>query len=349
MISFKRLIPGLAGAMLAVAVVHPAAAQSLNDLTNTLQNRLLGPQQGGQDRDRDAARDAYQRGRDDAQREQRGRGQDDRRFGDDDRRRQDDVPATVNRPERAAANTGRVAYGQGRYDDQQRRQPDLTPRAGRPRSRGRSVRRPLRREPGPAASPAGMAPGPARTVDNPAGARPQRQCNGRERGSVDPWTAEPRVAPERGRVASAFASALPAPHDREASFPFENFRAPAPGRAAGTATSPEGADAGPGARLRAGVGTMAEGCASTALVFGMQLITLKLSAILAGGAAAQGCWTAWRPHGALVNALRVEPALGTPARGGLPETVAAPRRPGAGGCAGGRSTRPGRRACPGAW
>ena len=65
------------------------------------------------------------------------------------------------------------------------------------------------------------------------------------------------------------------------------------------------------------------GCASTALIFAMQLIHLRT--------AAQSEWPA--PirsaigrdaglHSGLVNALRVEPALGTPARGGLPETVA---------------------------
>ena len=64
-------------------------------------------------------------------------------------------------------------------------------------------------------------------------------------------------------------------------------------------------------------------CASTALILAMQLIYQR--------AAAQSDWperirteiarSAGR-FGALINALRVEPALGTPARGGLPETVA---------------------------
>jgi len=65
------------------------------------------------------------------------------------------------------------------------------------------------------------------------------------------------------------------------------------------------------------------GCASTALILAMQLIHVR-------AATAPG----WPEHlrtavgrgagryGALINALRVEPALGTPARGGLPETVA---------------------------
>ncbi len=65
------------------------------------------------------------------------------------------------------------------------------------------------------------------------------------------------------------------------------------------------------------------GCASTALIFAMQLIQLRM--------VAQSDWpqqvvaavgrSAGR-YGALINALRVEPALGSPARGGLPDTVA---------------------------
>lgn len=66
-----------------------------------------------------------------------------------------------------------------------------------------------------------------------------------------------------------------------------------------------------------------KGCASTALIFAMQLIQLRT--------VTQSDWpeqvrsTISRSagvYGALINALRVEPALGTPARGGLPETVA---------------------------
>ncbi len=66
-----------------------------------------------------------------------------------------------------------------------------------------------------------------------------------------------------------------------------------------------------------------QSCASTGLILAMQLIHLRSSA--------QADWpeairakigrSAGR-YGALINALRVEPALGTPARGGLPETVA---------------------------
>ena len=71
------------------------------------------------------------------------------------------------------------------------------------------------------------------------------------------------------------------------------------------------------------VRSVGRGCASTGLILGMQLIHLRHSA--------QSDWperlksqigrSAGR-FGWLINALRVEPALGTPARGGLPETTA---------------------------
>ncbi len=71
------------------------------------------------------------------------------------------------------------------------------------------------------------------------------------------------------------------------------------------------------------------GCASTGLILGMHLIHLRN--------AAQSDWAEHlKSHigrgagrfASLINALRVEPALGTPARGGLPETMA--RRAGEG-------------------
>ena len=66
------------------------------------------------------------------------------------------------------------------------------------------------------------------------------------------------------------------------------------------------------------------GCASTALVLAMQLMHQKLLASnlrWPEGLAARVAIDA-AERGALVNALRAEPALGTPARGGLPATVA---------------------------
>lgn len=89
----RPLAATLLGALLGLPGAHPAAAQSLNNLGTTLENRLLGPQQQQQqpyDRGRDdaAARDAYERGRADAARD--GRGDYDRRREDEDRRRRED-------------------------------------------------------------------------------------------------------------------------------------------------------------------------------------------------------------------------------------------------------------------
>ncbi len=72
------------------------------------------------------------------------------------------------------------------------------------------------------------------------------------------------------------------------------------------------------------VGKVAEGDPSTALIISMQY--LMHAGIARGGkwpAAAQALVSrAAVDHGALINALRVEAELGTPARGGLPATIA---------------------------
>jgi alkylation response protein AidB-like acyl-CoA dehydrogenase len=114
-------------------------------------------------------------------------------------------------------------------------------------------------------------------------------------------------------------------HDREGSFPFENFALlhetgllalTAPKRLGGC-----GADLPSALKV---VEAVARGEAATALVLVMQFL------FHAGLDGAGG----WPEHlkarvvdealrdGALINALRVEPELGTPARGGLPGTVA---------------------------
>lgn len=127
-----------------------------------------------------------------------------------------------------------------------------------------------------------------------------------------------------GELARSFA-ATASRHDREGSFPHENFAAL---RAAGLLglTVPRewgGEDAGLD-RVAGVVGTIAEGCPATALVLAMQFIQhrglarnaripLALRERLGRGAVERG---------ELVNALRVEPELGTPARGGLPATTA---------------------------
>ena len=112
--------------------------------------------------------------------------------------------------------------------------------------------------------------------------------------------------------------------DRERCFPLESLELlHAEGLLNLTARRVDGGEEAGLARCTELVRRAGKGCASTALIFAMQLIHLRT--------AAQSDWpeqvratigrSAGR-YGALVNALRVEPALGTPARGGLPETVA---------------------------
>jgi alkylation response protein AidB-like acyl-CoA dehydrogenase len=114
-------------------------------------------------------------------------------------------------------------------------------------------------------------------------------------------------------------------YDRDGAFPFENFRMLGDaGLLALTAPAALGglqADLPTALRV---VQAVARGEAATALVLVMQYLFLAapealggwpeaLKAEVAAGAASDGD---------LINALRVEPDLGTPARGGLPATVA---------------------------
>lgn len=126
------------------------------------------------------------------------------------------------------------------------------------------------------------------------------------------------------RLADGFA-ALAAAHDRAASFPFENFaELSKAGLLALTVPAAYGG-AGAGARDAARVlGIVGKADPSTALVLSMHYIQhLVMSRS-----------TRWPQHlarrlaresvegVALINALRVEPELGSPARGGLPATIA---------------------------
>ena len=112
--------------------------------------------------------------------------------------------------------------------------------------------------------------------------------------------------------------------DRDGAFPWESLDALHRAGLLALTARPEDGGAGAGlAQAADAVRRAGQGCASTALILAMQLIYLH-----AAGR------SAWPEHlraavgrgavrdGALVNALRVEPALGTPARGGLPATVA---------------------------
>jgi alkylation response protein AidB-like acyl-CoA dehydrogenase len=117
-------------------------------------------------------------------------------------------------------------------------------------------------------------------------------------------------------------AARAADHDREGSFPFENFAAlHAYGLLALTIPAAAGGGQADLATASRVVRAVAYGEPSTALVLVMQYLSHR--AVLA----------TWQPelrdrirrdaveHGALINALRVEPELGTPARGGLPATT----------------------------
>ncbi|MDB5415035.1 MAG: Acyl-CoA dehydrogenase type 2 domain protein [Rubritepida sp.] len=120
-------------------------------------------------------------------------------------------------------------------------------------------------------------------------------------------------------------------HDREASFPFASLaRLHAAGVLALTIPTALGGGGG-GLRLAAeAVRHVGEACPATALVLAMQLS--KHSAM-----ARSPAWPAALrerlgrlavSEGALINAARVEPELGSPTRGGLPATIA--RRTGTG-------------------
>jgi alkylation response protein AidB-like acyl-CoA dehydrogenase len=134
----------------------------------------------------------------------------------------------------------------------------------------------------------------------------------------------PAFAALLARLSEEFAAGASA-HDRDASFPHENFeRLHALGLVGLTVPRHLG---GAGATLEQAarvVGAVARGEPSTALVLTMTYLHHASARHAAR----------WPRHllervatdtvrdGALVNALRVEPELGTPARGGLPATVA---------------------------
>ncbi|WP_337188034.1 acyl-CoA dehydrogenase family protein [Phenylobacterium sp.] len=125
-------------------------------------------------------------------------------------------------------------------------------------------------------------------------------------------------------LTAAFAETA-AQHDRDSSFPFANFeRLREAGLLALTAPAALG---GGGADLPAAlrvIEAVARGEPATALVLTMQYL---FHASLEGRAGFTDALKARvvrdaLEDGALINALRVEPELGTPARGGLPATVA---------------------------
>lgn len=132
-----------------------------------------------------------------------------------------------------------------------------------------------------------------------------------------------RAPPDLAALTRLLASRAAA-HDRDGLFPHDNF---ADLQAAGLLglTVPR-AWGGQGAGLAAAVDrvlAVAEGCASTGLVFLMQLTQqagLHRNTAIPESLRARIGTEAVR-QGALLNALRVEPELGSPTRGGLPQTV----------------------------
>jgi len=120
-------------------------------------------------------------------------------------------------------------------------------------------------------------------------------------------------------------------HDRDRSFPFENF---ATLHRAGlldlTVPTARGGRGGALSAIVTVIGAIAAGDASTALVLLMhylQLAGLLRSERIAPRLQEQVLRDS-RDDVALVNALRVEPELGTPARGGMPATTAQRRTDG---------------------
>ncbi|MGJ7501441.1 acyl-CoA dehydrogenase family protein [Variovorax sp. ZT5P49] len=133
------------------------------------------------------------------------------------------------------------------------------------------------------------------------------------------------------RLSAQFA-ATAADHDRSGAFPRENFEAlQAHGLIGLVAPAEHGGGGATLATARRVIGAVAQGEPATALILTMTYLQHH---------ALTRTDSRWPPHlrervardavahGALINALRVEPALGSPARGGLPGTVA--RRDGSG-------------------
>jgi alkylation response protein AidB-like acyl-CoA dehydrogenase len=124
-------------------------------------------------------------------------------------------------------------------------------------------------------------------------------------------------------LAEGFAARATA-HDREASFPHENFaELHRLGLLALTVPRAWGGAGAGLAEAAEAIGIVARGCASTGLVFAMQLTQqagFLRNARVPEAMRALVAIDAVR-HGALLNALRVEPELGSPTRGGLPQTI----------------------------
>jgi alkylation response protein AidB-like acyl-CoA dehydrogenase len=125
-------------------------------------------------------------------------------------------------------------------------------------------------------------------------------------------------------LAARFAERAPT-HDREASFPFENFRELSEAGLLALTVPAALGGIGAGARDAARVlGIIAKADPSTALVLSMHYINHLVMARSERwpGRLARKLAKETVEGVALINALRVEPELGSPARGGLPATIA---------------------------
>ncbi|MDP4078613.1 acyl-CoA dehydrogenase family protein [Acidovorax sp. A1169] len=150
----------------------------------------------------------------------------------------------------------------------------------------------------------------------------------------------PLTAGQLARTLAVEFGARAAVHDREGSFPHRNFtelqQAGLLSLAASRHLGGQGASL---AQLGEVVGAVAQGCPATALVLTMQYMQHRAMG-RAGSpwpeALARQLVQESVREVSLINALRVEPELGSPARGGLPATVA--RRAGEGAGAGWRIT-----------
>jgi len=138
--------------------------------------------------------------------------------------------------------------------------------------------------------------------------------------SLDTETVLERARELRDRFALKAAE-----YDRTAAFPFENFEALYQAEILNLTVDAKHGGRGLGLEVACrAVSTIAEGEPSTALVYAMHLIYHAVPALFGRwNAAAHETMCREALAGiALVNVMRVEPELGTPARGGLPATTA---------------------------
>jgi alkylation response protein AidB-like acyl-CoA dehydrogenase len=139
-----------------------------------------------------------------------------------------------------------------------------------------------------------------------------------------PTDAAPTILDRANLLASGFA-ARAAKHDRDASFPFDNFNQLAEAGLLALTVPAALGGSGAGALDAARVlNVLGKADASTALVLSMHYIQHLLMARSTRwpGRLARKLARETVEGVALINALRVEPDLGSPARGGLPATVA---------------------------